>query len=529
MLTVTDMFCGAGGSSIGAVRVPGIELRTGLNHWKRALETHELNFPDADHDCTDISATDPRRYRRTNILIASPECTNHSLAKGAKRKGLSQYDAFVAISEDPSAERSRATMWDVPRFAEYHVYDIVIVENVVDARTWIMWDAWLMAMHSLGYDHRCVYLNSMFAHPTPQSRDRMYVVFWRRGNRSPDLEISRTGFCHACERNVEAVQSWKNGRTAGRYLRQYLYCCPRCASHVTPYFYCALNAIDLSIPAERIGDKKRRPTERSLDRIRWGLDRFGSTPLCITTRYTSGLDCRVRDVAADALPTQPGDLSHALLTPFLIETAHTMSEGGGAHAGTSPAPTQTTAQTLGVVMPPAWISTMRGTADGQMPSTARGLDEGLSAITAGGRHHMLCINGAALMTMRDAPRFVWAQMQDALHTQVATPQTAIISRQPFLVSYYGTNNGGPVSEAMGALPTKDRHALVEPPQDGRPEVDVDDCYYRMLKDTEIGRGMAFPDSYVVTGNSRERVKQYGNAVTPPAMQLLIERCVASLS
>jgi len=33
--------------------------------------------------------------------------------------------------------------------------------------------------------------------------------------------------------------------------------------------------------------------------------------------------------------------------------------------------------------------------------------------------------------------------------------------------------------------------------------------------------------YVVLGTKREKVKQYGNAVTPPVMQMLIERCVAT--
>jgi hypothetical protein len=32
-------------------------------------------------------------------------------------------------------ERPRATMWDVPRFAEYHDYELV-VENVVEAAKW---------------------------------------------------------------------------------------------------------------------------------------------------------------------------------------------------------------------------------------------------------------------------------------------------------------------------------------------------------------------------------------------------------
>lgn len=72
-VTVTDQFCGAGGSSLGASHA-GAEIRLALNHWKLAVETHNTNFPNTDHDCTDVSACDPRRYRPTTILITSPEC-----------------------------------------------------------------------------------------------------------------------------------------------------------------------------------------------------------------------------------------------------------------------------------------------------------------------------------------------------------------------------------------------------------------------------------------------------------------------
>src|SRR5687767_4403689 len=92
-LTATDQFCGAGGSSIGVVSA-GAELRMALNHWKLAVETHASNFPGADHDCTDISATDPRRYPSTDVLITSPECTTHSPA-GGSRRSKPQRDLFV--------------------------------------------------------------------------------------------------------------------------------------------------------------------------------------------------------------------------------------------------------------------------------------------------------------------------------------------------------------------------------------------------------------------------------------------------
>lgn len=119
-ITVTDQFCGAGGSSQGARKILeplGGEVKLALNHWKLAIETHNTNFPDTLHDCTDVSACDPRRYPSTDILITSPECTNHSLAKGQKTV-KAQLDLFDKGKLDPAAERSRATMWDVVRFAE---------------------------------------------------------------------------------------------------------------------------------------------------------------------------------------------------------------------------------------------------------------------------------------------------------------------------------------------------------------------------------------------------------------------------
>jgi len=56
-ITVTDQFCGAGGSSQGVRMLAnqlggGLEVKLALNHWKLAIETHNTNFPDTMHDCT---------------------------------------------------------------------------------------------------------------------------------------------------------------------------------------------------------------------------------------------------------------------------------------------------------------------------------------------------------------------------------------------------------------------------------------------------------------------------------------------
>jgi len=78
---------------------------------------------------------------------------------------------------------------------------------------------------------------------------------------------------------------------------------------------------------------------------------------------------------------------------------------------------------------------------------------------------------------------------------------------------------------MGTVTTKERVSLVLTPGN---KVDINDCTYRMLKDHEIKAAMAFNKDYIILGGTKDRIKQLGNAVTPPAMELLAERCILSL-
>jgi DNA (cytosine-5)-methyltransferase 1 len=45
---ITDFYCGAGGSSTGAVYA-GAEVKNAVNHWPRAIETHQHNHPATKH------------------------------------------------------------------------------------------------------------------------------------------------------------------------------------------------------------------------------------------------------------------------------------------------------------------------------------------------------------------------------------------------------------------------------------------------------------------------------------------------
>ena len=53
--------------------------------------------------------------------------------------------------------------------------------------------------------------------------------------------------------------------------------------------------------------------------------------------------------------------------------------------------------------------------------------------------------------------------------------------------------------------------------------------FRMLEPSEIGAAMAFYRDYVVLGNKRERVRQFGNAVTPPVAEVIVSALVEAIS
>jgi DNA (cytosine-5)-methyltransferase 1 len=478
-ITVTDLFCGAGGSTTGAVQA-GAEVRLAMNHWPRAIETHHTNYPGVEHVLADISQTDPRRYPSTTMLIASPECTSHSLAKGRQRKGQGQLSLWEAKAPDPSEERSRCTMWDPLRFAEYHQYPIVILENVVDAHYWRLWESWLHAWRALDYAWEIVYLNSMFVHPTPQSRDRMYFVAWKRTQRRPDLKITPLAFCSHCGQDRHAVQSWKNPtRPWGKYGRagQYVYRCPVCLRVVTPYSYAAASAIEWARPVQRIGDRATPLKAKTLARIVSGLEKFAGHPFSIPMTRVQD---RMRELTREPLPTQTATETTGLVL--------TLSHDGGYEnlvypAGSRPLPTQTIRDDLALVTPPFLI-------DHIAEYRPRPITGPLSTTVGGGNHQSLVLPPAWLMT------------------------------------YYHNGQLAPVSEPAPTVTTLERHALITATSE-KPR--VEECGFRMLEPSEIQAAMAFPREYVVTGTRREKVKQLGNAVTPPVMSLLVRRCMAALA
>ncbi len=474
-ITITDQFCGAGGSSQGAIEAiksKGGKITLALNHWKMAIETHNSNFPDTMHECTDISACDPRRYPSTTILLTSPECTNHSLAKG-KKQIKAQLDLFDKGIIDAAAERSRATMWDVPRFAEYHKYQIIIVENVVDARKWIQFPAWIHAMQLLGYDYTCVYANSMHFHPTPQSRDRMYIVFHKKKNKAPRLNVEPKSFCQNCCKDVLSKQVWKKSTVNyGKYKQQYYFVCQNCFTKVEPYYYASYNAIDWSDIGTRIGDRNKPLSPNTITRIEYGLQKY-QNPFQVVN-YTPGYS---KDIS-DALATVTTTDHNAICTPFIVNDQHSSGIDFRVKSIFDHLPTIATQNNYKIITP----------------------------------FIIKCEHSGVLDISRS--------VNEAFQTQTCRQSMGIVNH--FIDSHYGQITSNHITESIGTVTTKDRHGLVSM----MPK--VEDCYYRMLKPIEVKAAMAFDKDYIIVGSGKDQVKQLGNAVTPPVMKWLVEQCVKSL-
>lgn len=508
MLRLSDWFCGAGGSTQGLAAVPGVEALHAANHWDRAVESHAANFPDVDHHCGDIRDLDVSRLPYAELFWASPECPQWSQANGKQRTyAISDVELpGLERPRDVEAERSRALMEEVPLYLEAMALRgrpvlAGVVENVVDVRKWIHWDAWVRRIQLAGYRTRLIALNSMHAQSirtprAPQSRDRLYLAYWHISlRRDPDWDkwLRPTAWCPSCDQQINAVQAFKApGRDMGRYRQQYVYRCPRISCRgqiVEPTFVPAAAAIDWTIPGQRIGDRSRPLAGKTIRRIEAGIRRYARPitleaatapkavavpPLLVPAGGTWNDTCTSLD---EPMRTRTTRATDGVFVPPLV-MRNNSSSGDGAEMSTPASEEMRTITTAGhqsLVVPP-FIAELRGGG-----SDARAVTEALATVTASGNHH-------ALITMRQ-----WAALYQY--------DTGLLRALDEVLPTQTTVSGDGLLQGVG-LPA------------------VEDCLFRMLEPHEIGAGMAFAADYIVVGNRRERTRQYGNAVTPPVAEII---------
>lgn len=574
-LTLMDWFCGAGGSSQGAHAVPGVTVTRAANHWQRAIESHATNFPNADHYQGDIRTAPVERWPVADLFWASPECPQWSNARGKKRDFASSMQGELFGEErDDEAERSRALMEEVPLYLRgvQERGDLVlagVVENVIDVRAWDQWDRWLGEIKKLGYKVRVIAINSMHAHSVrtmraPQSRDRLYVAYWHGSlGRDPDWDkwLRPAAYCPGCGEWVSAMQVFKQpDAEMGRYRQQYVYRCPRSSCRYTivePFALPAAAAIDWTLPGQRIGDRAKPLADKTLARIKAGLERYARPITLEAAGHTFERRPGVRTRPIDApLTAQTTTATKALAVPPLLLPYYS---GSAARPVSEPIGALATQTHYGVVVPPllvpvegrdgkeaspadlplrtqtarnetglAWLPFITELRGGS--SDARPVTDPLATVTASGNHHGLVAPPLPAMVMRnngsrgDGGEHC-TSITEPLRTLTTAGHQSLVTWETLLAPYYGTGVARPVAEPIGALSTRDRYAVVS----GLADLELDDVLFRMLEPHEIGRAMAFADAYVVLGNKRERVRQYGNAVTPPVAEVIVSALVEAIT
>lgn len=168
MPTFVDLFCGAGFGARGAVRGGGIPL-LGLDAWDLATKTYKANFPGANiltDRIENASALALGKIYSPDVLLTSPECTSHSIARGAR----------------PGLEMSRETAIGIVPWVKSMNPRWVIVENVNRMKRWDRHNEMITSIESLGYTVSDLLLNSA-EFGAAQARKRMFLICDRQGTK----------------------------------------------------------------------------------------------------------------------------------------------------------------------------------------------------------------------------------------------------------------------------------------------------------------------------------------------------------
>ncbi len=436
-ILVADLLCGAGGSSTGAgraLRDLGLDMElVCVNHWPTAIETHRLNHPEARHYVQDIATVRPHILvpeGYLDLLMASPTCTHHSVARGGK----------------PTSDQQRSDPWHIITWLTELRVKRIIIENVwefvgwgpVDPRTGKplksrkgeYFRAWIDTIRRLGFEPEWRKLNAAdYGDATTRSR---FILMARSDGRSLSWPVP--SHRRREEGKLElfpGVKPWRPAR----------------------------DIIDWSIKGKSIFGRKKDLAPKTLARIYAGAVKFGwPEPYLVILRQH--MDGRSLDQPLPALATG----RHVGLAEPVVLSQHS---SGAPRSAADPLPTITTGgagaeERVGCARPmliePFVLTAAHGVdASDANPHNRRvkSLDDPLGALHAGGGKFGVV---EPFMLSRHAgggPRSV----EEPSPTQVAKHSHLLIS------PYYGSGSGDTCTSGDEPLPTataKGRFGMVVP-------------------------------------------------------------------
>jgi site-specific DNA-cytosine methylase len=574
-LVAVDLFSGFGGLTDG-IRRAGFTTIMAANHNEYKILVHEANHPYAEHWRADLVNPDSSDYHSArdlpaaDIIVAGVSCVNHSQAntKKAYEQGLTLFDL-----DDPEfesrvtrSERDRATANCVLHYAERHHPRVILVECTTELTSWgpalpnkpkvgdgTTYRWWLKQFGNLGYKHRVLYLNSMFF-GVPQSRDRLYIVFWDKQIPAPDLDHRPVAWCGHCDQVIESVWTWRTGippTGSVRYGKQYDYRCPRCRSRVFPPVTPSLAALDLTDLGTRIGDREKPLAPATMARAERCRQRLGDFPaVLMPAKAEHGSERHI----GQPMNTQTSQQETAILSTGMVIAAH-HHNGEGQHIGRAmdtvtgthekalfwtggiavdnyqgsprganePLPTQAGSETLGLlsarVLPNRTNATSRDLGE-PMETVVGGAGSGGLGVLASGvipfrKNTVPTVHTEAMPTVVsdqipgmltavghvqcngsiDEAKYRVYPVDQPLGTVVGSAVT-----QGMLFSGWFKQNGSqgdetaphPMTHPFGTLTARDTTALLMAEWRAiLADLKLEDCHFRMMNKNELGRACGF--------------------------------------
>jgi DNA (cytosine-5)-methyltransferase 1 len=564
-ILVADLLCGAGGSTEGCEQALvdlGVDLNdvefACINHWPTAIQTHRINHPRARHYVQDIATARPHLLvpeGYLDLLMASPTCTHHSVARGGK----------------PTSDQQRSDPWHIITWLTELRMKRIIIENVWEFTSWGPVDpktgkpikerrgeyffAWIETLKRLGFDPEWRKLNAAdFGDATTRQRFILMArsdgrkVRWpmpthaRRPDESmalfPGLKPWRPAR-EIIDWNLKGRSIFNRDKDLAPKTMMRIYAGALKHDWPRPYIvmlrnHMAARGIDLPLPTITTGgagaDDHPGCARPMLVEPFVATVAHGNSPGDVTADQRR---CKRID---DPLGTMhAGGGKFALVEPFVLSQA----SGGAARPTTEPLPTIVTGGQRGSGT--ALISPYYGQGSGE---TCTSVDEALPTVTTKGRLGVVVpvtqSGGGAVArsvedpipTMTTAKGGEFAVVMPVTHRDgsdrvrdVAEPLPTVTGANrgelAFITAQHGERPGQPprvhsVDEPAPTIAATGHVDLVE-------GIEGYDILFRMLEPHELGPAMGF-DRYRFAGTKTEQIKQIGNAVSVRKMKA----CVGSL-
>lgn len=474
-LLIADLLCGAGGSSTGAIQALlalGFTMQeillVCLNHWPTAIETHQRNHPEARHYVQDIATVRPHLIvpeGYLDLLMASPTCTHHSVARGGK----------------PTSDQQRSDPWHIITWLTELRVKRIIIENVWEFISWGPVDprtgkpiksrkgeyfhAWIETIKRLGFEPEWRKLNAAdYGDATTRQR---FILMARSDGRRVHWPMPTHQKRDDLKGDLFSAQPWRPAR----------------------------KIIDWSIKGKSIFNRKKPLAPKTLARIYAGALKFGwPEPFLILLRreMVNSLEYHINwFFSVRNKPSKKAGRAkrRRVVTEYVARLRHFRIAPAEAASGAR--------------IDPLLITLRRN-------ATGASLDRPIPTLAANGQHVGIAQPVADRVQGTNLPL---PTITGANRGELAFITAQHGERPGQAPRVHDISNPTPTIAATGHID------LVEP----HISLDGYDILFRMLEPPELASAMGLED-YDFAGTKTEMIKQIGNAVSRRKMQA----CVTTL-